>query len=200
MKTKVVIAAVVVLLAVVAWFLHSRHEAPRTTVRRDATASPSMPAKDAPRFGKLAGQSARALLLEEIRSARRLRTDAQQAAASVASARGSGEGATPSDEDDDRDYVQLAMGDVLPSIVACYETAHKTQPSLVGTLVVNFTIEGEPGTGGLVTDATIDAEQSEIKDAVLGDCVRDAVFSLEIDPPTSGGVVKVTFPFTFGRQ
>jgi hypothetical protein len=112
-----------------------------------------------------------------------------------------GSGQRPSldgaDDDPDNDYVRDAMTDILPDVLDCYHQARAKHPALAGTLVVDFTIEGEPGVGGVVTASAIDRDQSEIQDPDLGQCVADAMFALEIDPPLDGVSAKVSFPFTF---
>jgi RNA polymerase sigma factor (sigma-70 family) len=102
-----------------------------------------------------------------------------------------------SSDDPDWEYIQDAMSGLLPMIVDCYKQARAATPTLAGTLVVNFTIEGEPEVGAVVTESSIDPEQSEIRDPGLAQCVQETMFALEIDPPTNGGTVKVTYPFTF---
>ncbi len=92
------------------------------------------------------------------------------------------------------------MGGLLPMIVDCYTQARANTPTLAGTLVVNFTIEGEPGVGGLVSESAIEEESSDILDAGLAECVQETMFALEIEPPTNGGIVRVTYPFTFRNQ
>lgn len=81
-------------------------------------------------------------------------------------------------------------------VVDCYKQARIAHPTLSGVLVVNFTIEGEPGVGGVVTKSAIDPT-SEIEDPDFGQCVEQTMFAIEIDPPANGGTVNVTFPFTF---
>ena len=78
--------------------------------------------------------------------------------------------------DDADDLVQESA--LLPMVVDCYKQARLSRPALAGTLVVNFTIEGEPGIGGVVTQSAIDPEKSEIKDSDLGKCVEETTFAL----------------------
>ena len=124
-------------------------------------------------------------LVRAIRAAHQQRT---------AAAAGSDE---PESDDPDNDYVRDAMTGLLPAVLDCYHQARAAHPALAGTLVVDFTIEGEPGIGGVVTASAIDRDQSEIQDPDLGQCVADAMFALEIDPPLDGVAAKVSFPFTF---
>jgi len=62
---------------------------------------------------------------------------------------------------------------------------------------VNFTIEGEPGVGGVVGDSEIDPDKSTLADPQMRECVQETMYGLEIDPPRDGGTVRVTYPFMF---
>lgn len=100
------------------------------------------------------------------------------------------------EQDLDKDYIRSSVRELVPFIWECYETSLATKPTLAGTVVVNFTIEGEPETGGLVTECVID-DSSDIKDPEFRECMRETMFALEIDPPRNGGAVEVVYPFTF---
>lgn len=155
-----------------------------------------------PRVRKLANREVRYQLVQAIRAAHELRVSkarANTATSPVAPPRVQpGSAADDADTDDpDKDYIRESMTALLPMVVDCYKQARVAHPALAGILVVNFTIEGEPGIGGVVTESAIDPEKSEIKDPDLGECVEQTMFALEIDPPTNGSTVKVTFPFTF---
>ena len=100
----------------------------------------------------------------------------------------------------DREYIRNSVRALLPMITECYETALDTDPTLAGALVVNFTIEGEPDVGGLVTESSINDDGSEIRNESMRECLQETMFALEIDPPTNGGTVKVTYPFTFSPR
>jgi RNA polymerase sigma factor (sigma-70 family) len=153
------------------------------------------------RVRKLASRAAHDQLVVAIRRANQHRVATAPAIATSPRPRpplvGSADAA---DDDPDKDYVQEAMVSLLPMIVDCYKQARATTPTLAGKLVVHFTIEGDPDTGGVVTESSIDPEQSEIHDPGLAECVEETMFALEIDPPANGGTVKVTYPFTFGRK
>ncbi|MEO9183215.1 MAG: sigma-70 family RNA polymerase sigma factor [Kofleriaceae bacterium] len=167
-----------------------------------------------PTVRRVASREAREQLLQSIRNAYRRRiamtpprattTPAAPAAppapaapAEVPSTRSASAADDDTSSDSDNDYIRSAMSGLLPMIVECYKQARETHPMLAGTLVVNFTIEGEPGVGGLVMESAIDPEHSQIQDPGLDQCVQETMFALEIDAPTHGGIVKVTFPFTF---
>jgi RNA polymerase sigma factor (sigma-70 family) len=154
------------------------------------------------RVRKLASRAAHDQLVEAIRRANRHRVATAPAIATSPQRQPSIAGSADADADDDpdKDYIQEAMKGLLPMIVECYKQARETTPTLAGKLVVHFTIEGDPDTGGVVTESSIDPEESEIHDPGLAECVEETMFALEIDPPANGGTVKVTYPFTFGRK
>jgi hypothetical protein len=58
-------------------------------------------------------------------------------------------------------------------------------------------IEAQGGVGGVVSESAIDDASSTIADAGMRECVTQTMYALEIDPPTGGGTVHVTYPFTF---
>jgi RNA polymerase sigma factor (sigma-70 family) len=151
---------------------------------------------------KLASHEAREQLLQAIRIAYQQRLTARsQPSTPPRPEAPQGQPAASTDGgtsiDPDADYITEAMRGLLPVVVDCYKQASAKTPTLAGTLVVNFTIEGEPGIGGLVTESAVDPSQSEIQDLTLSECVQETIFALAIDPPINGGRVKVTYPFTF---
>ncbi len=153
------------------------------------------------RVRKLASRAAHDQLVAAIRRANQHRVATAPATATSPRPQPPLVGSADADDDDpDKDYVQEAMKGLLPMIVDCYKQARETTPTLAGKLVVHFTIEGDPDTGGVVTESSIDPEQSEILDPGLAECVEETMFALEIDPPANGGTVQVTYPFTFGRK
>jgi RNA polymerase sigma factor (sigma-70 family) len=105
-------------------------------------------------------------------------------------------GASDDGEDLDKQYVREAVQAILPLITDCYETALVQQPKLAGRLIVDFTIEGDPDVGGLVTESAINRD-SDIGDAGFRECVQETMYAIQIDPPSQGGVVRVTYPFEF---
>ncbi len=158
--------------------------------KQDSTARGRPPA-----VRRLASPDARAQLLQAIRMA-------QQRRAGAATASGTRPAPPPAITDEDlgdmdREYIRDSVQALLPMIVECYQAALETEPTLAGALVVNFTIEGEPNVGGLVTESSINDEKSEIRNESMRECLQETMFALEIDPPTNGGTVKVTYPFTF---
>lgn len=212
----VAVGTAVVVVAGIGWYgLSSRAGEPerpvRAEVKRDEAALRVAGAGRAPTVRKLASRDARQQLLQAIRDARELRARAAASAATEAgepTSAGHSGAAVPrpatamsaddgSGEDVDADYIRDAVAALVPTIKECYIAAQDSAPGIAGQLVVHFTIEGEPGVGGLVTEAEIDGERSDIQDPMMRECVRQTMFDLEIDPPTDGGTVSVTYPFTF---
>lgn len=209
----VVIGVAVVIAGGIAWYERSSPSS-NPPQRRSADAVPTAAGASNDRgehtrsvtVRKLPGREPREQLLQAIHSAQQQRLAVAAHAAASPPAQPSRtealhtQSSTTDDNDSsdpDEDYIQGAMTGLLPLIVDCYKQARTTHPDLAGTLVVNFTIEGEPGIGGLVTESTVDSNHSEIKDPALSECVQETMFALEIDPPSNGGTVHVTYPFTF---
>ena len=212
----VVIGVAVVIAGGIAWYVRSSPSS-NPPQRRSADAVPTAAGASNDRgehtrsvtVRRLPGREPREQLLQAIHSAQQQRLAVAAHAPASPPAQPSRTEAlhTPSSttddgdsSDPDEDYIQGAMTGLLPLIVDCYKQARATHPDLAGTLVVNFTIEGEPGIGGLVTESIVDSEHSEIKDPALSECVQETMFALEIDPPSNGGTVKVTYPFTFAPK
>ncbi len=73
-------------------------------------------------------------------------------------------------------------------LVDCYTTSRATQPTLVGTVIVNFYIKPD----GTVTNAT----GTGVSPA-LATCVTAVIQRLTFPHPKGGGGVQVSYPFTF---
>jgi hypothetical protein len=91
----------------------------------------------------------------------------------------------------DKEYIRTSVRELIPLLVECYEQGLARDPKLAGSIIVDFTIEGEPGVGGVVGESAIDAAGSTLTDPAFRECVQ------EIEPPADGGVVKVRYPFEF---
>lgn len=97
----------------------------------------------------------------------------------------------------DKDYIRASVRELTPLLIECYEHALLRVPNLLGTLVVEFTIEGEPGVGAVVGESSIDPVASTLTDREFGECIQETMFTIELEPPVGGGVVKVRYPFEF---
>ncbi len=82
----------------------------------------------------------------------------------------------------------------------CYQNARRERPDLGGKLVINFTIVGEPGIGGLVSESAVDAEKSTISDPGMRECVQETMYAAQFRAPAAGGEVEVTYPFVFASE
>lgn len=101
--------------------------------------------------------------------------------------------------DFDKDYIRACVRELIPLITECYEEGLLRDNKIEGTVVVDFTIEGEPGVGGLVGESTIDDKESTLTDPEVRECIQATMYALQIDPPANGGIVKVHYPFAFSR-
>jgi Sigma-70, region 4 len=104
---------------------------------------------------------------------------------------------TAPERDLDADYIHEQIEALSPLVTECYTNALRTNPKLAGTLVVDFSIVGDPGVGGLVGDSKVDAKKSTIADADMSECVQETMYAAKFRPPVFNGTVQVTFPFVF---
>ncbi|MGE5186379.1 MAG: sigma-70 family RNA polymerase sigma factor [Acidobacteriota bacterium] len=171
----------------------SPRPAPAGTLAAPAAAAPAAAAA-APSLHvrKLANASERTALLAQIRE----HHASSSAAASSPPTTSRPHPTLPDDGDLDREYIRSAVHELLPLLQECYEHALERDPQLAGSVVVNFTIEGEPGVGGVVSDSAID-DRSTLTDPDMRECMQQTMYALEIDPPANGGTVQVTYPFVF---
>jgi len=161
-----------------------------------ATASAPPPSSGAPRsrVRRLEDPAARAEILRQVR--------AVHARRGVPAAAPSSSGTTPAPALPpaptlEKEYIRASVRALIPLIVECYEQGLARDPTLGGSIIVDFTIEGEPGVGGVVGESAIDAQGSTLTDPEVRECVQETMFGIEIDPPAGGGVVQVRYPFEF---
>lgn len=76
----------------------------------------------------------------------------------------------------------------------CYESAIKRKPGIAGKEVVKFTISRE----GPVSAAEI--TEDTVGDPEMHDCIIAAVKTWNFPAPVGGGIVIVTYPFTFAAK
>jgi hypothetical protein len=90
----------------------------------------------------------------------------------------------------DRDRIERGVGSKMDDLQHCYDVAVARNPDLPkGRIVTHFVVE----TDGKVSSATI--KRNDMKDAALGECVRDVFLGLELaalDRKTS-----YTYPLVF---
>ncbi len=100
----------------------------------------------------------------------------------------------------DEDYIQARIkDDLLPLAEECYELAREEDPALGGTLVLEFTIVGEPDLGGIVEETGVDP-RSTITHPDMVTCMQESMMSLSFAPPEDGGSVLVRYPFEFRAE
>lgn len=92
----------------------------------------------------------------------------------------------------DADAIREVVRSHVDAVLACYEDELALVPTAEGTVRVRF----EYGADGRVTSAGLD--DSELGGA-LGCCIVAEVMTWEFPPPTGGGNVSVTHPFTLSR-
>jgi RNA polymerase sigma factor (sigma-70 family) len=140
--------------------------------------------------------AARAALLEAIQRARQ----APASAPATASTSATSSGRRPelaSEPDLDKDYIRGQVREIIPLLAECYEKELEHDHKLAGTVVVNFTIEGAPDVGGLVSESSIDTDKSTLANPAVQECIQETMYALEIAAPEGGGKVNVVYPFEF---
>jgi hypothetical protein len=98
-----------------------------------------------------------------------------------------------------KEYLKQRIDDLRPLIEECYAEAKRVDPSVPDVVPVAFTIGADPDIGGVVTEAAVQGTELERRGS-LAECVRETLYTLEIDPPANGGEVKVVYPFEFGEK
>ena len=144
--------------------------------------------------GRTAERAAeRAALLAAIEKARTDRTAAPVAVPHAASAPTGGSTSTTLDivdnTGDTSDWEKRAHETVNSLFGQCYDLGRAEDPAFAGTIVVRFTIVGEPGVGGLLEHVEIDDKKSSITQHTFRDCITQQLYALELDPPPDGVTV-----------
>jgi RNA polymerase sigma-70 factor (ECF subfamily) len=136
----------------------------------------------------------RAALLAAIAKARSLRAAAPVHAPHAASATsGDSTGTTLDIEDktgDTSDWSKRALGTINSLFGQCYDLGRAEDPTFAGTIVVRFTLVGEPGVGGVLENVEIIDQGTSITQPTFRDCVTEQLYALELDPPPDGVTVK----------
>lgn len=101
---------------------------------------------------------------------------------------------TPAGKEDIRKQVTETL---IPLVRECYQEVLNHNPTLEGKIILRFTVSGEPELGGLVETASVDEEQSTIKDSSMIECARENSYALRFPPPRNGGSVNVELPIIF---
>lgn len=80
----------------------------------------------------------------------------------------------------DKAYIRRSVRELLPLLQDCYDQGLQRDPKLAGTVVVDFTIEGEPGVGGVIGHSAIDDAASSLSDVATRECIQETMYALEI--------------------
>jgi serine/threonine-protein kinase len=88
----------------------------------------------------------------------------------------------------DKALIRRGIKQKIQNVRSCYEKALVKQPTLQGTVMVQFTI----GPSGTVVSA-----QATGLDPAVSTCVANVVKQMTFPKPTGGGVVNVNYPFAF---
>ena len=91
----------------------------------------------------------------------------------------------------DKEIIRRVIRRHMDEVKACYERRLTDQPGLEGRVSVQFTIAAT----GAVSNSAL--AQSSMKDAAVEQCLVLAVRGWEFPRPEGGGIVVVTYPFTF---
>jgi hypothetical protein len=96
-----------------------------------------------------------------------------------------------------KEYIQARVReDFIPLARACYESALAKAPALAGHIIVNFTIVGAPGVGGIVDEAEIN-DRTDITDREFLMCMRESMLTMVFEAPQYEGWTTVVYPFEF---
>jgi len=175
---------------------HTSVAAPATPQARSAATQDPSPEPPRSNVRRLQSPAERTALVEQIRAARKARAAAPPHAPPAQPTAATPAPALP-ESTIDKAYIRRSVRALLPLLQDCYEQGLQRDPTLGGTVVVDFTIEGEPVVGGVIGHSAIDAAASSLSDVTTRECIQETMYALEIDPPADGGVVTVKYPFAF---
>jgi len=98
-----------------------------------------------------------------------------------------------------KSYIQSRMQEIKPLIQECYERELPEFRRPAGDIKLRFTIEGEPGVGGIVGESeVIGGSLSRHKEFTT--CLTETMYTLEFVPPPTGGYVTVDYPIAFSMD
>ncbi len=87
---------------------------------------------------------------------------------------------------DTSEWAKRSLGTLNELLGQCYDLAHAEDPDLVGTMLIRFSLVGEPSVGGLLERVEIIEESTTVKLPSLRDCFTQQLYALELDPPPDG--------------
>jgi RNA polymerase sigma factor (sigma-70 family) len=195
---KVVIALGALAVAGSAVWIGTRRSGDSARASSPAPVTAAAPTKSAPYVRRIDPETRQKLVLAIHEAWRHEAPPAPGAVPSVRSSGSTPRPALPDEQPDlDKEYIRSCVRELIPLIAECYEQGLDRNPQLGGKVVVDFTIDGAPDVGGVVSESTIDDKESTLADASVRECIQQTMYSLEISPPEGGGQVHVHYPFTF---
>jgi Sigma-70, region 4 len=91
---------------------------------------------------------------------------------------------------DTSDWAKRAVGTLNKLLGQCYDLGRAEESNLAGTVVIRFTLVGEPNVGGLLERVELVDKETTISQRTLRDCLTEQLYALELDPPPDGVTVE----------
>ncbi|HEY1553233.1 MAG TPA: hypothetical protein VGF94_00295 [Kofleriaceae bacterium] len=87
---------------------------------------------------------------------------------------------------DTSEWEKRTLGTLSSLLGQCYDLGRADDPTLQGTVMLRFTLVGEPNVGGLLERADIIDDNTSITQQTIRDCITQQLYALELDPPPDG--------------
>ena len=207
MNRRILLALVLVLGVVAVWRLLRSPAAPPGKAARVNEPAPASGARAAapstsPAAAPAAPRTTEAARAERERMLRAIAAAQRRPAAPPPSPAATPRNAPPAEPAPalDKDYVRSRVREIVPLVRECYERALERDPSTSGRIVVEFTIVGAPGVGGLVGESRVRDEGTTIRDPEMRECLQENMYAARFEAPAAGGTVTVTYPFAFAND
>lgn len=156
------------------------------TARATGAGSGTDPRADDPRAAR-DGAADRTAMLDAIATARNHRLAASSGPAPSAPELPAGTTLDIQDKTGDTSaWEKRTLGALNTLLGQCYDLGRAEDPKLEGTLLLRFTLVGEPGVGGLLERVDIVPDGTTITQATTLDCMTQQLYALELDPPPEG--------------
>jgi RNA polymerase sigma-70 factor, ECF subfamily len=98
---------------------------------------------------------------------------------------------------DTSDWAKRALGTLNRLLGQCYDLGRAEDANLAGTIMIRFTLVGEPNVGGLLERVEIVDAETTISQRKLRDCLTQQFYALELDPPPDGVTVERQLHLSF---
>ena len=95
--------------------------------------------------------------------------------------------------------IREQVAEAVPLLAECYEQERERTPNAAGTLEVRFTIDGEPGVGGLVSSFEVVGGELA-QQTTFTTCIRETLYTLKFPAPQAGGTTTVDYPLVFASK